>query len=94
MLEEVCPQNIALKWHAEASAAVYATPLITDLFSDGRKDVVVPSFLHNLEVGARRAAGCWGLGRSWGSGAERLGTRAQLPAAQAARVARPPATPS
>ncbi len=52
MLEDVCPQNIALRWHAEASSAVYATPLITDLFSDGRKDVVVPSFLHNLEVGA------------------------------------------
>lgn len=51
-LEDVCPQNIALRWHAEASSAVYATPLITDLFSDGRKDVVVPSFLHNLEVGA------------------------------------------
>ncbi|KAL4443840.1 hypothetical protein ABPG75_011577 [Micractinium tetrahymenae] len=50
VLEDVCPQNIALKWHAEASSAVYATPLITDLFSDGRKDVVVPSFLHNLEV--------------------------------------------
>lgn len=52
VLEDVCPQNIALRWHAEASSAVYATPLITDLFSDGRKDVVVPSFLHNLEVGA------------------------------------------
>jgi hypothetical protein len=50
-LEDVCPQDIALKWHAEASSAIYATPLITDLFSDGRKDVVVPSFLHQLEVG-------------------------------------------
>lgn len=52
MLEDSCPLHIALKWHAEASSAVYATPLITDLFSDGRKDVVVPSFLHNLEVRA------------------------------------------
>ena len=49
--EDECPQNIALKWHAEAASAVYATPLITDLFSDGRKDIVVPAFLHNLEVG-------------------------------------------
>lgn len=49
-LEDVCPQDIALKWHAEAASAIYATPLITDLFSDGRKDVVVPSFLHQLEV--------------------------------------------
>ncbi len=50
-MEDTCSQNIALKWHAEASSAVYATPLITALFSDGRKDIVVPAFLHNLEVG-------------------------------------------
>lgn len=55
VLEDVCPQDIALKWHAEASSAVYATPLITDLFSDGRKDVVVPAFLHALEVGLETA---------------------------------------
>ena len=54
--EDQCPQNIALKWHAEAASAVYATPLITDLFSDGRKDIVVPAFLHNLEV--RCCCGC------------------------------------
>lgn len=29
---------------------MYATPLITDLYSDGRKDVIVPSFVHYLEV--------------------------------------------
>ena len=34
----------------QASSSVYATPLITDLFSDGRKDIVVPSFVHYLEV--------------------------------------------
>lgn len=49
-IEDVCPQNIALKWHAEAGSAVYATPLITDLFSDGKKDIVVPAFQHHLEV--------------------------------------------
>jgi hypothetical protein len=57
-LEDVCPQNIALKWHAEASSAIYATPLITDLFSDGRKDIVVPSFLHQLEVRHKAGACC------------------------------------
>ena len=60
MLDDVCPQNLALKWHAEASSAIYATPLITDLFSDGRKDIVVPAFLHNLEVGAGRFGGAGG----------------------------------
>ena len=50
-----CPQNIALKWHTEIGSAVYATPLITDLYSDGRKDIIVPGFVHNLEV---RQRGC------------------------------------
>jgi len=66
VLEDTCPQNIALKWHAEASSAVYSTPLITDLFSDGRKDIIVPSFLHNLEVGA---GGRW-AGAAWEAGAD------------------------
>jgi hypothetical protein len=35
----------------ELSSSIYATPLITDLFSDGRKDIVVSSFVHYLEVG-------------------------------------------
>lgn len=46
----MCPQDIALKWHAEAGSGIYATPLITDLFSDGKKDIVVPAFQHHLEV--------------------------------------------
>ncbi|MEW5304838.1 MAG: hypothetical protein WDW36_007421 [Sanguina aurantia] len=45
-----CPQNIELKWQAEVSSSVYATPLITDLYSDGQKDIIVPSFVHYLEV--------------------------------------------
>jgi hypothetical protein len=32
------------------SSSVYATPLITDLYSDGRRDVVVPGFVHYMEV--------------------------------------------
>ena len=34
----------------EASSSIYSTPLITDLFSDGVKDIVINSFLHYLEV--------------------------------------------
>ena len=45
-----CPQNVQLKWMAETTSSVYATPLITDLHADGFKDIIVPSFVHNLEV--------------------------------------------
>ena len=47
---EECPQNLELRWMTEVQSSVYATPLITDLFSDGHKDIVVPSFVHHLEV--------------------------------------------
>lgn len=45
-----CPLDVELKWMTEVSSSVYATPLITDLYSDGRKDIIVPSFVHYLEV--------------------------------------------
>lgn len=45
-----CPQNVELKWMAEVSSSIYATPLITDLYSDGTKDIIIPSFVHYLEV--------------------------------------------
>ena len=45
-----CPIDLELRWMTEVSASVYATPLVTDLYSDGHKDVVVPSFVHYLEV--------------------------------------------
>eukprot|EP00892_Ulva_mutabilis_P001015 jgi/Ulvmu1/10914/UM007_0091.1 len=45
-----CPFNIQLKWMAEATSSIYATPLITDLYADGYKDIIVPSFVHYLEV--------------------------------------------
>lgn len=48
--ESECPQDLELRWMSEAQSSVYATPLITDLFSDGHKDIVVPSFVHHLEV--------------------------------------------
>ena len=45
-----CPLDVELLWMAEASSAVYATPLITDLYADGTPDVVVPSFSHYVDV--------------------------------------------
>lgn len=38
----ICPLDIELKWMTEVSSSVYATPLITDLYADGRKDIIVP----------------------------------------------------
>ncbi|GIL89184.1 hypothetical protein Vretimale_18615 [Volvox reticuliferus] len=42
--------RLDLAWMSEATSSVYATPLITDLHADGRRDIVVPSFVHYLEV--------------------------------------------
>jgi hypothetical protein len=39
---KICPLDIELKWMTEVSSSVYATPLITDLYADGRKDIIVP----------------------------------------------------
>lgn len=55
-LKNVCPQNVELRWMTEVSSSVYATPLITDLYSDGHKDIIVPSFVHYLEVTSPDAA--------------------------------------
>jgi len=45
-----CPVNVELSWMTEVSSSVYSTPLITDLFSDGAKEIIVPSFVHYLET--------------------------------------------
>lgn len=50
LLNTQCPQNLELRWQAEVSSSIYATPLIADINSDGKLDVVVPSFVHYLEV--------------------------------------------
>ncbi|KAG2483409.1 hypothetical protein HYH03_017717 [Edaphochlamys debaryana] len=42
--------RLDLGWMTEATSSVYATPLITDLHADGRRDIIVPSFVHYLEV--------------------------------------------
>jgi hypothetical protein len=46
----VCPLALELAWMTEVSSSVYATPLITDLYADGRKDIIVPSFVHYTDV--------------------------------------------
>ncbi|KAL2934277.1 Protein DEFECTIVE IN EXINE FORMATION 1 [Bienertia sinuspersici] len=50
LLNTQCPQNLELRWQAEVSSSIYATPLIADINSDGKLDVVIPSFVHYLEV--------------------------------------------
>lgn len=48
--DNICPLDVELKWMTEISSSVYATPLITDLYADGRKDIIVPGFVHYTEV--------------------------------------------
>ncbi|XP_006848088.2 protein DEFECTIVE IN EXINE FORMATION 1 [Amborella trichopoda] len=50
LLNSTCPKHVELRWQAEVSSSIYATPLIADINSDGKLDVVVPSFVHYLEV--------------------------------------------
>lgn len=42
---EACPTEVVdltIRWHAEVTSSVHATPLITDLYNDGHKDILVP----------------------------------------------------
>lgn len=50
MEQGTCPHDLRLKWLTEVSSSVYSTPIITDLFSDGTKEVVVSSFIHYVEA--------------------------------------------
>ncbi|KAK7834265.1 protein DEFECTIVE IN EXINE FORMATION 1 [Quercus suber] len=50
LLNTQCPRNLELRWQTEVSSSIYATPLIADINSDGKLDIVVPSFVHYLEV--------------------------------------------
>ncbi|KAF5953666.1 hypothetical protein HYC85_006522 [Camellia sinensis] len=50
LLNAQCPQHLELRWQTEVSSSVYATPLIADINSDGKLDIVVSSFVHYLEV--------------------------------------------
>ncbi|KAL5217736.1 hypothetical protein ABZP36_018420 [Zizania latifolia] len=50
LLNTKCPKQVELRWQTEVSSSIYATPLIADINSDGKLEVVVPSFVHYLEV--------------------------------------------
>lgn len=50
LVNSKCPVNLELRWQTEVSSSVYANPLIADINSDGKLDIVVPSFVHYLEV--------------------------------------------
>lgn len=50
LLNTQCPQHLELRWQTEVSSSIYATPLIADINNDGKLDIVVPSFVHYLEV--------------------------------------------
>ncbi|BBM96733.1 hypothetical protein MPTK1_1g00230 [Marchantia polymorpha subsp. ruderalis] len=45
-----CPQHVELRWQTEVSSSIYATPLISDINGDGKLEIVVPTFVHYLEV--------------------------------------------
>ncbi|KAM5560338.1 hypothetical protein ABKV19_021482 [Rosa sericea] len=50
LLNTQCPAKLELRWQTEVSSSIYATPLISDINSDGKLEIVVPSFVHYLEV--------------------------------------------
>ncbi|KAL1193841.1 Protein DEFECTIVE IN EXINE FORMATION 1 [Cardamine amara subsp. amara] len=50
LLNTQCPRKLELRWQTEVTSSIYATPLIADINSDGKLDIVVPSFVHYLEV--------------------------------------------
>ncbi|XP_010923143.1 protein DEFECTIVE IN EXINE FORMATION 1 isoform X1 [Elaeis guineensis] len=50
LLNSKCPKHVELRWQTEVSSSIYATPLVADINSDGKLEVVVPSFVHYLEV--------------------------------------------
>eukprot|EP00897_Mesotaenium_endlicherianum_P009798 jgi/Mesen1/8847/ME000053S08251 len=45
-----CPIDLELRWQAEVSSSIYSTPVIADINMDGKQEIVVPSFVHYLEV--------------------------------------------
>lgn len=40
-----CEVDVDLLWSSEAGASIYSSPVITDLFSDNKKDVVLSTFV-------------------------------------------------
>lgn len=50
VLDGQCDANLVLRWMTEVGSSIYATPILHDLYSDGQMDIIVPSFVHLLEV--------------------------------------------
>ncbi|XP_030479712.1 protein DEFECTIVE IN EXINE FORMATION 1 [Cannabis sativa] len=50
LVNSKCSKHLELRWQTEVSSSIYATPLIADINSDGKLEIVVPSFVHYLEV--------------------------------------------
>ncbi|XP_020202953.1 protein DEFECTIVE IN EXINE FORMATION 1 [Cajanus cajan] len=50
LVNSKCPKNLELRWQTEVSSSIYANPLIADINGDGKLEIVVPSFVHYLEV--------------------------------------------
>ena len=42
--------DLDMRWQRQAGASIYQTPVIFDLFSDGKKEIIVPTFVRYLEV--------------------------------------------
>ena len=50
IVSRVCAPPISMKWHSDVGSNIYATPLITDLYSDGERDIIIPTFSRQLQV--------------------------------------------
>ncbi|KAJ7534472.1 hypothetical protein O6H91_13G096300 [Diphasiastrum complanatum] len=50
MTNTQCPRHVELRWQTEVSSSIYGTPIISDINNDGKLEIVVPSFVHYLEV--------------------------------------------
>lgn len=55
---ETCPDSsidLSIRWHTELSSSVHATPLITDLYNDGHKDILVPGLKQSVDLVSGRS---------------------------------------
>lgn len=49
----VCPTeriDLSIRWHTDIASSIHSTPLVTDLFSDGHKDILVPGLKHSIRL--------------------------------------------
>ncbi|KAI8106939.1 hypothetical protein M9434_001589 [Picochlorum sp. BPE23] len=55
---DTCPDSsidLSIRWHTELSSSVHATPLITDLYNDGHKDILVPGLKQSVDLVSGRS---------------------------------------